>query len=305
MHARPAPPVSLTRCWDKARWHYDAATFPKGLGIAGARAHILACLEFLDARGFLTASGRRQPGEALLDEHVRSPARAFLDESYDAYLARTSYGARPPVPFLTAAWSDYEARFDLSRRSRPTPFQAMLARVPGRSLDDLLWELRSTPPLLEELRAALPSVPPSDLALVTATLALRDGDAAAVARAHADSALVLFALRYFGPSSRKRAAAEAAARSVLRAVAALAVRFDVEADGGAASWSREKLEAFGAALDLAAPRAAIEHAWRALSAPDRRRISHALAAIASAGVADRASASPAARALAQIARSRP
>ncbi|MEO6418145.1 MAG: hypothetical protein ABIP39_01970, partial [Polyangiaceae bacterium] len=157
-HPRGPPPLSLTRCWDRAKWHFELEAFPKELGRKAAGAHIVAALRFLDGRGFLTPAGKRaaRDGEALLEEHVRAGGRAFLDESYDAYLARTTYGAPPPMEWLATLWKGYEARFDLSKRSKPTPLDALLTKTRGRTLDDLLWDIRSSDTLLEEVRAALP-----------------------------------------------------------------------------------------------------------------------------------------------------
>lgn len=261
MHARPAPPVSLTQCWDRAKWHYDAAAFPRSLGRATARAHIAACLGFLGDRDQLTAEGRRQRGEALLDVHVRRPAHAFLDESYDLYLARTRYGAPAPVDFLRGAWADYEKRFDLRRASKPTPYQALLARVPGRSLDDLLWELRRRARLAGALRAALASVPPGDRPLVEATLALHQGNPLELARRHEDPTLVLFAMRYLG----RRAPPDVA----LEAIVELVGRLDTSLG---AAWPREKVESLCEALRLDHPPRAVDRAMSALAPRTRRRL---------------------------------
>ena len=84
------PPLSLTTCWDKGKWHFEAASFPRNLKTTCGYTHILAVLRFLDGRGQLTASGREElsAGEeiALLHEHIKPAARAFLDQTYETYL---------------------------------------------------------------------------------------------------------------------------------------------------------------------------------------------------------------------------
>ncbi|GAC1535116.1 MAG: hypothetical protein NVS2B9_00140 [Myxococcales bacterium] len=106
--ARPAPgervvgppPVSFTKCWDKGKWHFEAPSFPANLPRSAGWAHILAALQFLDERGQLTAAGKDQLAHAdeeiaLLDDQIKAGARAFLDQTYEAYRVQRRVTASP------------------------------------------------------------------------------------------------------------------------------------------------------------------------------------------------------------------
>jgi len=272
--SRPPPPSSLTRCWDRARWHVSAPSFPQELGEAGASAHIGALLGFLDDRGLLTAAGKRElktGAASVCESHVRPAARAFLDEAYDAYLARTRYGEPPPIAWVIEAFRSYEDRFDLARRVQVDPFTALVARTEGRTLDDVLWEVRGDEAHLAAIEAALAFVPAGHRPLVDATIALNRSDPLGVARRHADPALVLHALRYLTRERRVEFG--------LRAAAILAVRLDLPPPDGA---PRERLVALGVALDLATGDPAAElAAWRRVPRRDQARLESAWSALAS------------------------
>jgi hypothetical protein len=261
------------------RWHLDAATFPKALGEAAASAHIRAALHFLDVRGFLTAAGKRElegRASALLEEHVRQGARAFLDEAYDVYLARTRYGEAPPVAWLEASWADYALRFDVTRRVRANALQVLVAKTEGRTLDDVLWDIRTRDARVEEVRAALAFVGASDRPLVEASLALNDRDPVALARSHPDPALVLHAARYM---TKKRRAA-----SGLKVAAILAARLGLPPTHGLLA---EKLVALGWAVNITIGNAAAEHAsWKRLTRDDQRRLSASMEALAASNDID-------------------
>jgi hypothetical protein len=272
----PAPPHSLTRCWDRARWHYEAASFPRELGEETAKKHIVACLRFLDERGVLTAAGKKQreQGDAIVDAHVRAAARAFLDETYDAYLALTEYGKKPPVNFLSQAWKDYAARFDLNKRARPDGYLALLLDVPGRTLGDLLWEMRTSPERVAQLDAVRSMVPEHDRALVDATLSLNRGDTLKVVETHEDSPLVLHALRYLVPSRRRALGYRAAI------IAATRLRLLEIAPGT----DDENLAALARALTLELGARDEETAWSKLGASDRKKLKSAAATIRRAAI---------------------
>jgi hypothetical protein len=271
--ARAAPPPSLTRSWDRARWHLEAPTFPKSLGEDAASVHIEGALRFLHVRGFLTAAGKREldgRASALLEEHVRQGARAFLDEAYDVYLARTRYGEPPPIAWLEATWTDYATRFDLTRRVRTNALQALIAKTEGRTLDDVLWDIRTRDARVEELRAALAFVAASDRPLVEASLSLNDRDPLAVARTHVDPALVLHAARYMTRERR--------ALSGLKVAAILAARLGLPPTHGLLA---EKLVALGWAVNIAIGDRPTEHAsWKRLTRDDQRRLSASMEALA-------------------------
>lgn len=266
----PAPPPSLTRCWDRAKWHFELATFPKELGRKAARAHIVAVLRFLGERGFLTAAGKRaiHDGEALLEVHVRQGARAFLDQSYDAYLARTQYGKPPPVEWLASLWNAYESRVDVTKRCKLTPLDALLTKTRGRTLGDLLWDIRSSEALLERVRAALPFVAASDRPLVEATLALNGKDPVAVAKSHHDPALALHALRYLTRKRRQDAG--------LKAAATLAKRLDLPPPKALAM---EKVEGLAHAVNLGTSGPTGARAWKKLTKDEQRRLARTVDAL--------------------------
>jgi len=238
-----------------------------------ASAHIGALLGFLDDQGLLTAAGKRElnAGSAsLCEEHVRPPARAFLDEAYDAYLARTRYGEPPPIAWMKEAFRSYERRFDLARRVQMDPYTALVARTEGRTLDDLLWELRDDETRLAEVEAALAFVPMGHRPLVDVTIALHRADPLAIARRHDDPALVLHALRYLARGRRLDFG--------LRAAVILAERLGLPPPEGA---PRERLGALGVALGLATGDPAAEvAAWQRLPRRDQLRIEGALRALA-------------------------
>jgi hypothetical protein len=271
--ARTGPPPSLTRSWDRARWHLDAASFPKALGEDAASVHIEAALRFLDARGFLTAAGKRElegRASALLEEHVRQGARAFLDEAYDVYLARTRYGEPPPIAWLETSWASYAKRFDVTRRVRANALQALIAKTEGRTLDDVLWDIRTSDARVEELRAALAFVPTCDRPLVETSLALNDRDPLVLARTHADPALVLHAARYMTKKRR--------AHSGLKVAAILAARLGLPPTHGLLA---EKLVALGWAVNISTGDATAEHtSWKRLTRDDQRRLSASMEALA-------------------------
>jgi hypothetical protein len=241
--------------------------------------HIEAALRFLDERGFLTAAGRRElegPAIALLEEHVRQGARAFLDETYDGYVARTRYDAPPPVGWLEASWASYATRFDLTRRVRANALQVLLARTEGRTLDDVLWEIRFRDARVDELRAALAFVAPSDRPLVETTLAIAERDPLALARSHADPALVLHAARYLTKKRRTFFG--------LKVAAILAARLGLPPTHGLLA---EKLVALGWAVNLATGDRAAEYAsWKRLTRDDQRRLSASMEALASSNDID-------------------
>jgi hypothetical protein len=267
---RPAPPLSLTTVWDKAKWHADAETFPAHLPRTAARAHILAALRVLDERAMLTAEGRRELADelgedtALLDEHVRRPARAFLDAHYQSYLGACDYGAPPAVGRLETAWADYHRRYDLRKRIRPDAYQALLLGTSDHTLGALLHRVRlGEGALLDSLRTALPHVPLQDRALVEAVL-----DVTATAGAQgapiADPATRLRALAYV-PAAR--------APAMLGTVATLARALGLAAEAGAPDAPRSEerwvlLQSVAGAVNLPDWRAA-PPAVAALTAADR------------------------------------
>src|SRR5258708_20237006 len=86
------PPVSLTICWDKGKWHFEAASFPAHLPRSAAWTRIVAALRFLDERGQPTAAGKDELAHAdeeiaLLSDQIKAGARAFLDHSYQTYFS--------------------------------------------------------------------------------------------------------------------------------------------------------------------------------------------------------------------------
>lgn len=276
----PAPPVSLETCWDKAKWHRDAEDFPRHLPPAAARKHILAALCFLDGKGMLTAEGRRELADdlgedtALLDEHVRAPARAFLDRAYADYLEQAEYGAAPPVQLLESAWGHYAARYDLSKRPKPDPYQALLiAHAFDRKLDTLLRRSRETPEILEILQKALDFVPSEDQALARAVLvAVGSADLPAEAATNASPAPLLRALRYLDSRTR--------ALEILKAACVLARRLEVLKEGSG------DLSALGWAVNLASDPeglARIAKALAALAPEDRNLLAHAMNHLYEAG----------------------
>ena len=248
---REAPPLSLTRCWDKAKWHADAANFPAGLPRSAGGEHILAALRFLAERDMLTAEGKQElagkSGDdlALLAEHVRAPARAFLDSVYQRYLELQDYGHEPPTAILHDEWASYAVRFDLSRRSRPTPWQALLARAPGTSdVEGVLQQVRHNDAHVDAIEAAIEHAPPDERALAALVVSLHRADVGDVARSTGEPALCLRALRFLTRERRPgalRAAACLAGRlgnATNLAHLAWAVNLFVGDDLEDAEWSR-------------------------------------------------------------------
>jgi hypothetical protein len=222
--SRPSPPISFTKCWDKGKWHFESESFPPALPPEAGYAHILSVLRFLHARGFLTSEGEEEMNGAsgdeicLLDEHIRVEARAFLDQAYKAYLGKCEYEKPPPVRILETEWAVYETKYDLSKRTKANPYQALLLeRSPDRTLDTLLLRLRSgDPDLLGDLRGTVEYMSQDERMLVDAVLASNDQDPVSLARTHKDPALLLHALRYLNEakytSERLHAAAILAER---------------------------------------------------------------------------------------------
>src|ERR1700738_438826 len=147
------PPLSLSTCWDKGKWHFEAASLPRNLKTSAGYAHILAVLGFLDGHGQLTASGREElsAGEeiALLDEHIKPAARAFLDQTYETYLGEIkSYERPPPTQFLEGAWTEYTTKYDISKKPRANAYQKLLLNYAyDHSIDALLRAFERTPDL--------------------------------------------------------------------------------------------------------------------------------------------------------------
>jgi hypothetical protein len=183
-----APPASLTTCWDKGKWHFEAASFPANLSPSAGCNHIVAALKFLEERGQLTAAGKRevaQAGEgiALLPEHIKAAARAFLDQHYEAYLsASEGYDSPPPLHVLEAAWTEYTGNYDLSKKPQPNGYQRLLLdHAYDHTADALLRVLDRVPDLPARLSAAIGDVPSADRPLIEAALACREEDPVSVA----------------------------------------------------------------------------------------------------------------------------
>jgi hypothetical protein len=123
---RPAP-VSLSTCWDKGKWHFDASSFPEHLPRKAAWEHIVAALRFLGERRQLTAAGKDELAHAdeeiaLLSEQIKVGARAFLDQNYEVYLgAMEGYGQPPPLRILEKAWDAYTPSTTSPRGHGRTP----------------------------------------------------------------------------------------------------------------------------------------------------------------------------------------
>jgi hypothetical protein len=217
------PPVSLTTCWDKGKWHSEASSFPAHLPHGVAWTHIVAALRFLDERGQLTAAGRDELAHAdeeiaLLSEQIKAGARAFLDQSYEAYLrAMEAYDQPPPLQVLQAAWDAYTANYDLSKRPRANAYQQLLLdHAYDRTADALLRALDRVPDLAARLRGALADVPALDHALIEASLTAREADPVSLAASWPYPDALLHALRYLDARSH--------ALSRLRAACVLAER---------------------------------------------------------------------------------
>jgi hypothetical protein len=269
------PPISLTTCWDKAKWHFEAASFPTRLPRSAGWSHIVAVLRFLDKRGQLTAAGKKELAQgdeeiALLSEQIKPGARAFLDRSYEAYLnALKDYEQPPPVPVLESAWDSYTAKYDLSKRPRANAYQQLLLdHAYDRTANALLLALDRVPDLAARLRAALADVSSADRALIEATLAAREGDPVRLSASWPDPEALLHALRYL--DARHHALPR------LRAACLLADRLD------AGHTHTVHLAALVYAVNLGATPEA-EAAWHALSEPGKRLLAGAANLLFSGG----------------------
>ncbi len=264
----PAPPVSLSTCWDKGKWHFDALSFPAHLPRRAGWEHIVAALRFLEQRRQLTAAGKDELAHAdeeiaLLSDHIKVGARAFLDESYEPYLeAMEGYGHPPPVRFLETAWNAYTTKYDLSKRPRANAYQQLLLDLAhDRKADALLRALDRVPDLATRLRAALADVPPEDRSLIEAALATRDADAVGLAASWHDPEALLHALRYLDVHRH--------ALTRLRAALVLAERPHIR------DAQNNRLAALVYAVNLGATPEA-EAAWRALEEPEKLRLAEAV-----------------------------
>jgi hypothetical protein len=269
------PPLSLSTCWDKGKWHFEAESFPTALPRSAGWAHIVATLRLLDERGQLTAAGKKELAQAdeeiaLLSEQIKPAARAFLDQSYEAYLsAMEDYDQSPPMPMLESAWDAYTAKYDLSKRPRANAYQQLLLdHAYDRTADALLRVLDSKPDLATQLRAALADVPSVDRALIEATLAAREGDPVRLSASWPDPGALLHALRYL--DARHHALPR------LRSACLLAERLDA---GHAHTIHLARLVY---AVNLGATPEA-EAAWRALSEPEKRLLAGAVNLLFSGG----------------------
>ena len=269
------PPISLATCWDKGKWHFDAASFPSALPRSAAWGHIVAALRFLDERGQLTAAGKKELTQAdeeiaLLSEQIRPAARAFLDQSYEAYLsAMEGYDQPPPLHVLECAWNAYTETYNLSKRPRPNSYQQLLLdHSHDRTADTLLRALNRNPDLAGSLRAALADVPSADRPLIEATLAVHEADPVRVSASYPDPAVLLHSLRYL--DARHHALPR------LRAACILADRLDVRDPRVI------HLAALVHAVNLGATPES-EAAWRSLPVPNRRQLASAVNLLCSAG----------------------
>ena len=265
----PAPPISLSTCWDKGKWHFDAASFPAHLPRRAGWEHIVATLRFLEERKQLTAEGKDDLAHAneetvLQSEQIKVGARAFLDQSYEAYLeAMEGYGQPPPLHVLEAAWDAYSTKYDLSKRPRANAYQQLLLdHAYDHKADALLRALDRVPDLAARLRGALSDAPPADRGLIEAALALRDAaDVVGLAASWHNPVALLHALRYLDPSSH--------ALPRLRAALVLAERLHIR------DAQNSRLAALVYAVNLGATPEA-EAAWRALAQPAKIRLSSAV-----------------------------
>ena len=197
-----APPVSLTTCWDKGKWHFEAPSFPAHLPRSAGWTHIVATLRFLEERGQLTAAGRDELAHAdeeivLISDQVKAGARAFLDQNYQAYLrAIERYGFSPPVQVLEAGWDEYTAKYDVSKRPKANAYQQLLLNHSyDRTPDALLRALDRVPDLASQIREALDGVPAGDRPLIVAVLISREADPVGLAGSWPNPGILLHALR--------------------------------------------------------------------------------------------------------------
>ncbi|MGA3106834.1 MAG: hypothetical protein ABSD53_20310 [Terriglobales bacterium] len=269
------PPLSLSTCWDKGKWHFDAPSFPPHLPRRTGCEHILAALRFLDDRKQLTAAGRDElahAGEeiALLSEQVKVGARAFLDYSYQVYLGEMKdYGSAPPLHILETAWLIYSAKYDVSKRPRANAYQQLLLdHAYDRKADTLLRALDRVSGLAARLRSALADVPAADRSLIEAALAIRETDPVNLAESWCDPDALLHALRYLDPKRH--------ALSRLRAALVLAERLPI---GDAHDTC---LTTMAYAVNLGATSEA-DAAWRTLAETEKRRLAETVNLLFAAG----------------------
>lgn len=262
------PPLSLTACWDKGKWHFEAASFPAHLPRTAGWAHMVAVLRFLDERGQLTAGGKDELAHAdeeivLISEHIRAGARAFLDQNYQAYLkAMEGYESPPPLQLLEAGWNEYKTKYDLSKRPKANAYQQLLLdHSYDRTADSLLRAVDRVPGLAARLREGLDGVPVVDRALIEAALISREADPVSLAGSWPNPAALLHALRYL--DSRCHAGPR------LRAALVLAERLR------AGERQSFYLATLVHAVNLGATPEA-EAAWRVLTEPEKRRLSNAV-----------------------------
>jgi hypothetical protein len=262
------PPLSLSTCWDKGKWHFDAASFPKHLARSAGYTHIVAALHFLDLQGQLTASGRQvltHPDEeiALLSEQIKPGARAFLDRSYEAYLGEMrGYRQPPPIHVLEDAWKKYTADFDLSKKPLVNAYQKLLLKhAYDRSANALLQALDSTPGLPGHIRNALQDVPLADRPLIESAVAAYESDAISLASSWPNSESLLHALRYLDPRRH--------ALSRLRAAIVLSRRLRESSTGV------RQLAALAYAVNLGAT-AEADAAWRSLTKSEREMLARSV-----------------------------
>lgn len=218
---RPPPPLSMTTCWDKAKWHYDG-DFPKHLPLEASWAHITATMRFLDERGMLSAEGKRNLASddeeiSFSLDHVKRAAHAFLDECYHEFVERCNYGQLPDIAFLELRWRSYEERFDLKKRIVPNAFQGLLIRSGNGTLPPLFFRLNHDPGLVEELAAAMPFAPAETQPFIELVLLVFKGDAVSTALTVQQPDALLKALTF--------ATTESLAVARWRSVAVLSKRF--------------------------------------------------------------------------------
>jgi hypothetical protein len=225
-------------------------------------------LRFLDDRAQLTAEGKDElahAGEetALLSEQIKAGARAFLDQSYESYLAAIkNYEQTPPRQALEAAWDVYTTKYDLSRRPRPNAYQQLLLdHAYDRTANALLRALDRVPDLAARLRGALADVREAGRPLIEAALTARETDPVSLAVSGSDPQSLLHALRYL--DARRHALAR------LRAACVLAGRLNI------GDTQSSHLASLVYAVNLGATPEA-EAAWLALAEPEKSRLAAAV-----------------------------
>ena len=208
------PPASLTRRWDKVKWHVHGVHGPRDLTAQEAGCHVFAALEFLASVNQLTAAGKRElaarsgDGAGLLRDHVKAGARAFLDGAYDAYLERCNYGQSPPTQILETAWVEYANLYDVSKRPKADPFQRLLMRHSHElKLSELLSAVAENETLAEQLRDAVPFAPEAERELIEKVLRVAKHGPASEARGPGDPVVAARAVKFSGDIAGKLAAA--------------------------------------------------------------------------------------------------